>query len=306
MVPQLLQEILSYKRPAGSDAEAAFIERFLPFEQDAYGNLWHQVGESPIMWSCHTDTVHHKDGRQHVHLAADGMLRLSKPKRGKCLGADDGAGIWLMLEMIAAGVPGLYAFHREEECGGGGSVYAARRHDFKHIKFAIALDRAGYDSVITHQAHGRCCSDDFANQLSSLLGGVFAPDDTGVFTDTANYTDVIGECTNLSVGYFSQHGPTERLDLAFVMALREKLISVDFLVLEAHREPGEEDDLRLPDWWRETRSAPLRGGDYRDLSMARFIEDHPDFIASILEQMGYDIEALEEAHEDIYRLSYAA
>src|ERR1019366_6093943 len=80
-----LLDMLTYCRPAGSGAESAFIARFvatLPGAVvDPFGN-WHVIiGTSPILWSCHTDTVHDTSGRQTVHVAADGVVGLSRRSR---------------------------------------------------------------------------------------------------------------------------------------------------------------------------------------------------------------------------------
>lgn len=283
-----LLDMLTYKRPAGSDTERAFINKFIrPFDpwQDKFGNLIVQIGDDPnILWSSHTDTVHHQDGRQAVRMDGD-FIVLDKPKAGTCLGADCAAGVWLMAEMIRAKVQGVYVFHRDEERGGGGSSWMARNtpNIFEGIEFAIALDRKGYDSVITHQGE-RTASDAFARSMAAILGGTYSPDDTGLFTDTAHYTELVGECTNLSVGYFDQHGPRERQDLPFIMALRDTLISADFSTLVQERMPGD-----LDEEFYFYQSAIRR----RD-PMVDWIEDNPHRVANYMRQLGWTMDQLEE------------
>lgn len=67
----------------------------------------------------------------------------------------------------------------------------------------------------------------------------FKSDRGGSFTDSANYTDIVGECTNLSVGYYDQHTSRETLNLPHIVAMREALIRADFSKLVFKREPGE-------------------------------------------------------------------
>src|ERR1035437_5086882 len=116
-----LFDMLTYCRPAGSGSESAFVARFvatLPGATCDPFNNWHVViGTSPILWSCHTDTVHTASGRQTVRIAADGVVGLSWRSRhtSSCLGADDTAGVWLCHQMILSGVPGHYIFHYGEE-----------------------------------------------------------------------------------------------------------------------------------------------------------------------------------------------
>ena len=38
---------------------------------------------------------------------------------------------------------------------------------------------------------------------------IWKTDTGGSFTDTANYTDIIPECTNLSCGYYNAHTQSE-------------------------------------------------------------------------------------------------
>lgn len=235
-----LVEMLSYCRPAGSKAERKFINRYirpLGVVEDDYGNLLKQVGQSEVMWSCHTDTVHRRPGRQTVKVVDD----IASAVGNNCLGADCTTGVWLMIEMIRAGVSGLYIFHRDEEIGGRGSDHIARKTPqlVEGIKYAIAFDRFGLTSVITHQWGGRTCSDAFGRSLIAELGLPMALDDGGTFTDTANYSDLVGECTNISVGYRRQHCDNETQDLAFADLLREQLIRFDESTLVSQRSPGE-------------------------------------------------------------------
>src|SRR5665213_851089 len=113
--------ILGYKRPHNSRTERRCIARFLKplgLEQDKFGNYWKRIGDAPIMWSSHTDTVHGRKGIQKLGFAEKGSeVGIHEKETSDCLGADDGAGMWLMREMILAKRPGLYIFHRDEEHG---------------------------------------------------------------------------------------------------------------------------------------------------------------------------------------------
>lgn len=269
-----LATMLTYRRIPNMLGEELFITDYLldvpGMQMDGFGNLFVEIGNSTTLFSCHTDTVHRDaPGVPHVPLqvvqADEGMTRLFKDAGTGCLGADDGAGIFIMLEMIAAEVPGLYVFHREEEIGGNGSTYISKDKEWLErlvgINRAIAFDRRGTQSVITHQAFERGCSDAFANALCTALGMGHIPDDGGTFTDTANYFHLIPECTNVSVGYENEHSDKEYLNVAYVMKLAEACIEVDWENL-----PTEQDkDNRESCWgnwgqyWgNETRNATLK------------------------------------------------
>lgn len=259
---QRLFDILSLKRGHGSQGEIEFIEKFiLPYdptsfvEPDTKMVLGYavSVGESDTLFTAHTDTVHgrvskykiavdYEEATTAVHnwygIEGDKICALNDP-----LGADDGAGVWLLLEMIDAGVPGTYLFPRGEECGGIGSTGIAKWFYpwLKGFKRAIAFDRKGTHSVITFQSGTRCCSETFAQALSDALATdeyFFAPDDGGVFTDTANFTDDIAECTNVSIGYMYEHTSNEVLDTKYLFALRDKCLEVKWDELPTERVPG--------------------------------------------------------------------
>lgn len=247
-VAQLIA-MLQYRRPYRSDTEYEFRERFIaplgPQElgENLYVRLPRPDGSHPrTLFSCHTDTVHRKGGKQAVIYDSDmGVIYKTDHKP---LGADDAAGCWVMLQMIAHGVPGTYVFHTGEECGGVGSGWIADNEDafLRQFDRAIAFDRRGTQNVITHQFGGRCCSEKFAQALSEALNVAddtfsYSPDDSGLFTDTANYTHVIPECTNLSVGYEGEHTGGEMLDVAHLQALAAAAVKMDWDALPTARDP---------------------------------------------------------------------
>lgn len=242
-----LLDMLSFRRPHGSRSERRFIAKFLAplgIERDKFGNLYKIIGDNPqVMWSSHTDTVHVHKGMQELGFAGDEIGLSVKESVSTCLGADDGAGVFLMHEMILQERPGLYVFHRAEEGGRKGSLWLAKNNPdlLKNIKFAIALDRRAKGSIITFQSSDRCCSEEFSKSLANELKMDFKSDDTGSFTDTYSYIDLIPECTNLSVGYTSAHSKAERQDVAYLFKLRDALMNLDVSKLEQKRNAGDKE-----------------------------------------------------------------
>jgi hypothetical protein len=260
-----LIKILSHKRPADSKTEMRIKHEMLaPHDHvNLFGNYIVTVprkdgGVSSTLFSCHTDTVHSVEGTQ--TLAYDENLKVIElyapprepmkvwepgtvyvPRDRECLGADDGAGMWLMLEMIDAKVPGTYIFHHSEEVGGIGSRTLAREAPSFLGSFtrAIAFDRRGTGDVIDRQKGSTCCSSTFANELAARLNdlGMDYKPSAGAFTDTANYTHLIPECTNLSCGYYYEHSDREYLDVKHLARLRAALILVDWDSLPTERDP---------------------------------------------------------------------
>ena len=252
-VPQtvLMKALLkaaSMKRQHGGLTEATFVAWLVhetrPTMIDAAGNIHcdrRQTTEHTTMFTAHTDSVHREEG--HNPILIDGNFW--RASQHSALGADDGAGIALMMHMMEAGVPGYYLFLRGEECGGLGSRWLAEEMPqmFKGIDRAIAFDRAGYSDVITHQRSGRCCSDDFALALAGALTTedlslAYSPDDTGVYTDTDEFIRFVPECTNISVGYKNQHGDREEQDIGFLNELAVQLVRIEWDKLPTVRDPS--------------------------------------------------------------------
>lgn len=203
---------------------------------------------STTLFSSHIDTCHADRAgvSQRQEIAYDGqrgeiILKVGQP--GDCLGADDGAGVWLMLEMIAAKVPGTYIFHQGEErgCIGSRAMAAEKRQWLEKFDLAVAFDRRGFTEVITHQTGRRCASDKCAQALCAQLNAHglkgMVPSDRGAYTDTAQYREIIPECFNIAVGYFQNHGPNEYVDYAYLSALRGALLKVDWEALPVDRDP---------------------------------------------------------------------
>ena len=135
------------------------------------------------------------------------------------LGADDKAGMTVLLYLVHKRVPGFYVFAWGEESGREGSRALTNKYSFKHFKRAIAFDRKSKDSIITVQSGQQSCSEEFATALAAQLnahGLNMSSDPTGSFTDTFSFFGEVPECTNISVGYEGAHGNTENQDLAFL------------------------------------------------------------------------------------------
>ena len=296
---QKLYNILEIQRPSGSQSEEDWVTNNLlsipTARMDAYGNVFVAVSmdKSNTMFSCHTDTVHPKPHADFKNkLVIDPMTNHLFTDHKSQLGADDGTGIWFMLAMIDAKVPGLYAFHRDEEVGGLGSSESAKiNKDYLasfNLERCIAFDRHYYEDVITHQGT-RCASDTFAQALSDQLnitpGFKFKPCDSGVFTDSANYTHLIPECTNISVGYWSQHTIKETQDIWFAEKLLDRLLQINWESLPTVRNVTDND-------------SPFDEFDFMydkfNIDMFDLCEQHPAIIAEILEDYGVGVSELQE------------
>jgi len=245
-----LHRALSYKRPHNTGTTERFTQWLvdnLPANTewfyDAVGNLHVDTRTDyahTTLFIAHVDTVHHTEGKNTIDITDTHWYA-----KDDVLGADDGAGVAILMHLLCSGVPAYYIFSQGEECGGIGAKHIADNYEYLLVQFdrAVAFDRRGIDSVITHQGMGRCCSDAFGNALSGALDAhnlnmMHLVDDTGVYTDTAEFTHVIPECTNISVGYYKEHTQDEHLDLVYFAQLADAVLLVDWDKLPTERDPS--------------------------------------------------------------------
>lgn len=273
---KLLNTLLSMQRPAGSANEVrALSEIHLELLAEEYNTgpnkvtiqriptvgLEVTVGDKPtVMFTAHVDTVHHVSQTQEVFTDEAGRCFAEFEGKPCVLGADDAAGVYLLCRLIKNNTKGLYVFFQSEECGGVGSYEYSTSMLPAEIKQCVSFDRRGYYDVITHQGCTRCCSDAYAESLCIQLNEAFnvehllgyMPSDDGVFTDSANFADLVPECTNLSVGYFKEHTTGEYLDLTFLTVLAECLCKIRWEELPIDRDPKVVEDLwGNSDWIRQ-------------------------------------------------------
>lgn len=319
-----LLEMLTYKRPQGSDTQKLFCDKYLlpsMGEPDRHGNyikvVDHANGGLPqICFTAHHDTVHTKDGMQTLTITGDKVMSADS----NCLGADCTTGVWLILHMIANSIPGIYVIHAGEEIGCVGSSNMLLDYEddptlypwLAYTKAVISFDRKGEESIITHQLGQRTCSDAFAVSLSKVLNmPTLRPDTTGAYTDSNEYIYAVGECTNLSVGYLAQHTKNESQDLYFAHFLLNNLLAADWSKLEFFKEPevyversyvGKGWQRDLDDWSYPYEVGTKKKGKTDHMNMnARdiydLLQDYPMEIAETLDQLGVDATYLLEQME---------
>jgi len=305
--PPFLLALLATKRPSGGAgmlAARAYIQNIIfntminvTTTVDDYGNLHAILGDSKILFSCHLDTVHHEEGTNEVYLD-NGTLHTNGTD---VLGADDASGAYIMYELLRAGVAGHYIFHLDEEVGGLGSSWVAAHQSDMLEKYthAIAFDRKGYTDIATEQCGAPCASSEFANQLGTMIFigsneeiGLYGED--CVYTDTAEYTHIIPECTNISVGYFNEHTTCETQDLTWLLKLVDTLIGINWESLTAVRDPsidvlGDYDDYGFQDY---------PSCDELD-RMSDIIYSKTDATALLLQGLGYDSYELKEVLKEL-------
>jgi len=237
-------------------------ENILPnnLKKDQFGNYFLKIGDSKTLFTSHLDTVGKQKLKVNYQIYEKEGRRFVKTDGNTILGADDKAGVTIMLNMIDNNVPGLYYFLIGEETGGAGSRLLAKYmfNMLSNYDRCISFDRRGYGSIINRQVGKWCCSDEFVDDLSNEFkkhGMDFKSDPYGVRTDSAYFMSIIPECTNLSVGYFNEHKVTEEQDLDYLLELCNVCTKINWESLSTVREP-QDFDSKEPEYIQKVSDLP--------------------------------------------------
>ena len=115
-------QLTSKTYPHGTENE---LKNQLPkdYKEDGLGNFYIEIGSNPsTMFTCHLDTADRSQKK--VKHIIDGDI--IKTDGDSILGADDKAGMTVILYMIEKQIPGLYYFFIGEERGCVGSARLSR------------------------------------------------------------------------------------------------------------------------------------------------------------------------------------
>ena len=253
--------------PHGTEDE---LRGFLPknIKRDEFGNYFLEIGKTNTMFTSHLDTASY-DKSSVTHVITGDVIRTD----GRTiLGADDKAGVTLLLWMIEHKIPGLYYFFLGEErgCVGSSKLKRVFKERYPNINKVVSFDRRGTTSIITHQSYGRTASDEFAQDLSNRLNGTgfgffFRPDPTGIYTDSNQFASIVEECTNISVGYQAEHSRDESQSISHLEKLAQAIILIDWESLTISRKPGSgsgdwDDDYSS--YWGDYSPSYGRGSSY--------------------------------------------
>lgn len=231
------------------------------FEQDNLGNFYLRINDkddklSSTCFMAHLDTASSKAGP----IVKEKVGSFIQTDGETILGADDRAGVSILLYLIAKKMPGMYCLFVGEESGCQGSKHSAAEFPtlYTHIERAICFDRVGYNSIITHQVGTRTCSEQFAYALSESLSEqnmFFEADSGGVYTDSCEFKKIIPECTNLSVGYRNAHCCDELQNIRFLKCLAEAAAKIAWDELPTYRDPSIEEN-KWPKYYQVGKTTP--------------------------------------------------
>ena len=224
------------------------LRKYLPKEvrRDSFGNYSMSIGNSETLFTCHLDTV--STEMEEVEHVIDGNI--IRTDGTTILGGDNKTGVCILLNMIEHNIPGTYYFFAgEEPTAKGGGLYgsknalAANPEFFKRFKRAVCFDRKHEGSIVTRQMARFTCSNEFVSSLIEQFaeqGLEYHPDETGWYTDTAVFINVISEVTNLSSGTYKEHSTDEYVDMDYLQKVAEAALHIDWESLPSIREPKRE------------------------------------------------------------------
>lgn len=247
---ELFWKLTSFTCPHGYEVDmyGEALEK-LGWERDTFDNYHLILGENnKTCFTAHMDTASYGIPNRVNHVTTDTEGHIVTTDGKTLLGADDKAGMTVLLKLAHAyHVPAHYILFVGEERGCIGSKDLAKRADsWMHFDRMISFDRKDYWDIITFQCGERCCSDTFAAELATQLNAVgldlgwnfkYKASPDGLYTDSASFTDLVPECTNISVGYFGAHGMKETQDTQFLDTLIKVAARVSWEALPTLRDP---------------------------------------------------------------------
>ena len=259
-IEQELRDILTQRRPSGSRNEARFAARMVRKypeylqEIDEAGNLLFKVGDSETLFVAHLDTVC-SGNPEELNILEVGESTVKAVDHQ--LGADDGAGIYLLMSRMEYDLPGWYLYTRGEECGGVGARHFTENPMLREIKRSICFDRRGTTEVITHQSGQRGASSKFGEAVVDAFNSymnvdgenplLYMTSDEGVFTDNLLFFDLIPENINVACAYTFEHSKREVLDYKHLEALKEAVLAIDWESLPTDRNPTDRNPNEIAD-----------------------------------------------------------
>lgn len=158
------------------------------------------VGDIPIALVAHMDTVFYAPA---THVYYDQRKGIMWSPEG--LGADDRAGVFIILQIIQSGLRPSIILTTDEERGGlGAQALAKKTCPIPNLKYLIQLDRHGTNDCVFYD----CANPKFIDYIEN-----FGFSETiGSFSDISFLMPAWKVCgVNLSVGYHDEHSVSETL-----------------------------------------------------------------------------------------------
>ena len=221
MTKEILHKIYTMNQEELRDYIISFLEE-KNIEYKLYnGNIYSFRFKDKVAFVSHMDTVADDDEEYHKPVfELNGILF----KRNAVLGADDRAGINLILNHIDNI---NFVITKDEEIGRIGAANLRKYKEFEddvinnNIIGFIEMDRKNNSDILGFK-HGYC-NEDFHDAISSVLTGRI--DAVGSVTDIDSFID-LRPAVNISCGYHSPHSSKEYLDIDAWLNLNNKIMEL--------------------------------------------------------------------------------
>jgi hypothetical protein len=170
------------------------------------------IGDIPIALVAHMDTVY---ARPVIDLYYDEKRQTLWSPEG--IGADDRAGIYIILQILKRGLrPSIILTTDEEKGGLGASALSKMNCPFPGLKYMIQLDRRGRDDCVFYS----CDNSDFIKYVEQFE----FVECFGSFSDISFLMPSWNICgVNLSVGYENEHSYSELLHIDWLFETVDKV-----------------------------------------------------------------------------------
>lgn len=220
---KLLKKIFLAERPPGKEQEAiSLILNYckniqnLTYKLDSENNLFITKNTNNQKYvSCviaHMDSIITHKGERLISIQNGEIRGFQKSDHVQCsLGADDGIGICIALQLLNKLEDIKIIFTTQEEMGGIGAYTACYNKDFfKNINFFIQADRKGNSDLIIDTNGIKSGSDDFISDISDLSEKYGYKENIGTFTDVGIFSEEFKlSGVNISCGYKNEHMKSE-------------------------------------------------------------------------------------------------
>lgn len=202
------------------------------------------------MLCSHMDTVAFSPPKAYEIQTVGDTLMLAKWSKARCLGGDDRAGVFIMLQIIASEQYNkyTYGFFEDEERGCIGASAYTITDSFSDVCHStsvfIGIDRQCEPGKPEIAQYGYDC-DELDKVLSELLPEYSL--EIGSMSDCSTLSEYSPEdipCINITAGYIHEHTAKETIHIPSMMKTLE-----DLLTLELPSQPFEY-VYTLPSWYR--------------------------------------------------------
>lgn len=169
-------------------------------------------GDIPIALVAHMDTVFYNQPSEIYYDQRKGIMWSSDG-----LGADDRAGIFAILQIIADGYRPSIILTTDEERGGlGAQALSKKKCPINSLRYMIQLDRKGSNDCVFYE-----CSN---GQFIKYVEGFGFAEAAGSFSDISFLMPAWKICgVNLSIGYRDEHTIAETLNVHWMFQTIEKV-----------------------------------------------------------------------------------